>query len=565
MRMLRLTCAALIALALTIPAARAQSYIDMSGLSPAAAMSGTDLVECNQPSVQDAAGQTTHKCTAAQVATYVASTIPGGTGTVTTTGTPATGNLTKFSGATSIVNGDLSGDCTTSGTLAVTCTKTSGTALGTFATANAATPPAIGGTTPAAGSFSTVNGNTFTTGTYTLTGVAAKTLTFNNSLTLAGTDSTTMTFPATSGTVDVLNNAQTFTAAKTFTNSDLLLLGSATGATTFTSANSGASNFTITIPAATDTLDLLGTAQTFTAVKTFTNSDLCLLGSSTGCTTFTSANAGASNFTLTFPAATDTVADLAGAQAFTNKTYNGNTWTAGTGTLTLAAGKTLTANNSLTLAGTDSTTMTFQATTGTVDVLNNAQTFTAVKTFTNSDLALLGSSTGATTFTSANAGASNFTITIPAVTDTLATLATSQTFTATQTFNGTLAGTAFASPPAIGGTAPAAGSFTALSSTTGIQSKGTTFTLGTGTGACATSSTLTGGATAGSFLCTGTAGASTQVINLPAVTNGWACSASDITSGVVWAQGSPTATNSCKISGTLTTTSDKVVFAAVGY
>src|SRR5215475_545207 len=44
----------------------------------------------------------------------------GGGGTVTTTGSPANGNLTKFSGATSITNGDLSGDVTTSGTLATT-------------------------------------------------------------------------------------------------------------------------------------------------------------------------------------------------------------------------------------------------------------------------------------------------------------------------------------------------------------------------------------------------------------------------------------------------------------
>lgn len=43
--------------------------------------------------------------------------ITGGTGTVTTTGSPASGNLTKFSGATSITNGDLSGDISTSGTL----------------------------------------------------------------------------------------------------------------------------------------------------------------------------------------------------------------------------------------------------------------------------------------------------------------------------------------------------------------------------------------------------------------------------------------------------------------
>jgi hypothetical protein len=45
---------------------------------------------------------------------------PGGTGTVTTTGSPVTGNLTKFSGATSITNGDLTGDVTTAGGLATT-------------------------------------------------------------------------------------------------------------------------------------------------------------------------------------------------------------------------------------------------------------------------------------------------------------------------------------------------------------------------------------------------------------------------------------------------------------
>lgn len=44
----------------------------------------------------------------------------GGSGTVTTTGSPANGNLTKFTGATSISNADLSGDVTTSGTVATT-------------------------------------------------------------------------------------------------------------------------------------------------------------------------------------------------------------------------------------------------------------------------------------------------------------------------------------------------------------------------------------------------------------------------------------------------------------
>lgn len=44
-----------------------------------------------------------------------------GSGTVTTSGSPASGNLSKFSGSSSITNGDLSGNCTTNGTLATTC------------------------------------------------------------------------------------------------------------------------------------------------------------------------------------------------------------------------------------------------------------------------------------------------------------------------------------------------------------------------------------------------------------------------------------------------------------
>lgn len=58
----------------------------------------------------------------------------GGSGTVTTTGSPASANAAVFSGSTSITNGDLSGDCATSGTLAVICLKTNGVAFGPAAT-----------------------------------------------------------------------------------------------------------------------------------------------------------------------------------------------------------------------------------------------------------------------------------------------------------------------------------------------------------------------------------------------------------------------------------------------
>jgi hypothetical protein len=67
-----------------------------------------------------------------------------------------------------------------------------------------------------AASATSINGNFFTTGTYTLTGVAGKTLTFNKSITLEGTDSTTMTFPTTSATIARTDTDQTFTGIQTF-------------------------------------------------------------------------------------------------------------------------------------------------------------------------------------------------------------------------------------------------------------------------------------------------------------------------------------------------------------
>ena len=75
-------------------------------------------------------------------------------------------------------------------------------------------------TTPALGvaTATSLNGLTITTSTGTLTVAAAKTLTANSSLTLAGTDATTMTFPATSASVAALGLAQSFTKAQAVTS-----------------------------------------------------------------------------------------------------------------------------------------------------------------------------------------------------------------------------------------------------------------------------------------------------------------------------------------------------------
>jgi hypothetical protein len=112
-----------------------------------------------------------------------------------------------------------------------------------------------------------------------------------------------------SGTATNLSGTASGLTAGNVTN---LTLGGAlttTGAATPTLAF-GTGAFTYTFPAATGTLAELGLAQTWTAVQTFTNSNIRLLGSSTGYTTFTSANAGASNYTQTFQAVSGTVADL---------------------------------------------------------------------------------------------------------------------------------------------------------------------------------------------------------------------------------------------------------------
>lgn len=95
----------------------------------------------------------------------------------------------------------------------------------------------------------------------------------------------------------------------------VILAGSTSGTTTLV-ATAAAGSTTITFPAATDTVAVLGTAQSITAAKTYTNSTIKLLGSSTGANTFTAANAGASNFTTTFPAVTGVLATTTGSNLF---------------------------------------------------------------------------------------------------------------------------------------------------------------------------------------------------------------------------------------------------------
>lgn len=89
----------------------------------------------------------------------------------------------------------------------------------------------VGGGTPAAGTFTTVNKLTLTTPATgsTLTILDGKTLTVSNILTLAGTDSTTMTFPTTSATLARTDAGNTFTGNQTLGDPANIVLGTVTG------------------------------------------------------------------------------------------------------------------------------------------------------------------------------------------------------------------------------------------------------------------------------------------------------------------------------------------------
>lgn len=85
----------------------------------------------------------------------------GGGGTVTVTGSPSNGNLTKFSGATSITNGNLSGDVTTTNTLTTTVAAIAGTTVsGTTGSTNVVFSSAPTLTNPVVGTQATSDNST---------------------------------------------------------------------------------------------------------------------------------------------------------------------------------------------------------------------------------------------------------------------------------------------------------------------------------------------------------------------------------------------------------------------
>jgi hypothetical protein len=208
---------------------------------------------------------------------------------------------------------------TTSGAFSTTLTFTGTTSL-TFPTSGTVT--ALGNTTTGSGSIVLATSPTLTTPTLgvasatsvnklaitapatgsTLTITDGKTLSVSNTLTLAGTDSTTVTFPGTSDTLAGLAATQTFTATNTFrqinyTNNPVSVSSNAGTVpvthrlNTFTNSSAAAMTITMATAGAVDgqmsivrIYDAAGAAQTINWVNT-QNSTVFVPSPSNGSTT----------------------------------------------------------------------------------------------------------------------------------------------------------------------------------------------------------------------------------------------------------------------------------------
>lgn len=192
----------------------------------------------------------------------------------------------------------------------------------------------------------------------TLTIIDGKTLTASNSITLAGTDSTTMTFPATSAAIARTDTGQTFTGSNTFS-------GTTTSVQT-TNFTSTSTTITLGSNSAASTLGL-GTGATTTGVTKAVNIGTAGVSGSTTNIIIGTSSGGTSNITLnghvTVEGVTSTGATGTGNFVFSSAPSLSGAVTF-TGSANLAASVNLAASNTSIIGGNLTTTQTVSYATG---------------------------------------------------------------------------------------------------------------------------------------------------------------------------------------------------------
>lgn len=228
--------------------------------------------------------------------------LEGGTSGAVTIGVPAIAGATTFTLPGS--NGTSGQFLQTNGSGVTSWQSVSGTGTVNSGTAGQLTYYAGSGTTVSGNANATVSGGALTLGQ---SGTAG-------SVVLNGATSGTVTLkvPAVAGSNIVTFPAGTTDFSSTGGTSQVVKQTSAGGALTVatlacTDLSNGATGCSTATGTSGATLPLLNAANTWSGVQTFNNSAVKMVGSSTGATTVTSANAGASNFTLTLPAVSGNV------------------------------------------------------------------------------------------------------------------------------------------------------------------------------------------------------------------------------------------------------------------
>lgn len=305
-------------------------------------------------------------------------------------GTGQTTKAAAYNALTPITTlGDIAyGDGTNSATRLAGNTTTSKRFLTQTGTGSVSAAPGwnaiLDADVPSALTGKTYNGLTLTaaaTGFTLAGGTTSKTLTVNNTLALSGTDSSTLNI----GTGGTLGTAA-FTASTAYApaagSASIATVGTITAGTWQGSAI-GISYGGTGQTTATAGFDALAPTTTLGDLVYHDGTDNVRLAGNTAAAKRFLTQTGTG--TVSAAPGWNALVDGDIPSALTGKTYNGLTLTANATGFQIAGGttsKTLAVSNNLTLAGTDGTTMTFPATTGTVATLNTANAFTTTQSIT---------------------------------------------------------------------------------------------------------------------------------------------------------------------------------------